>query len=61
MKERKIRLAAAILYGIAAAIWIVTCVRDFLDDERADGLVVATTILFIIAFIVMVKRYLDQK
>jgi len=61
MKERKIRLVTAILYGIASAIWIFNCARDFLDDGRADGLLVATTIIWIIAFVVMVKRYRDQK
>jgi len=56
-----VRRVTLILCGAAAAIWIVSCAVDLLDDGRVDGLKVAAAISWIAAFFVTLKRYRNDR
>lgn len=61
MKQRPVSLALVIIYGIAAALWLVTCVMEFAASGEADGLRILCAVVWIIGFFVLLGRYLRYR
>lgn len=61
MKRRPVSLALVIIYGIAAALWLVTCTLEFATSGKVDGLRIFAAVVWTAGFFVLLARYRNQK
>ncbi len=55
------QLAAVILYGVVAVIWLALCAADLMHTGRVDGVRVLATVVWGFGFVVLLRRYLRQR
>ena len=55
------QLAAVILYGVVAVIWLALCAADLMHTGRVDGARVLATVVWGFGFVVLLRRYLRQR
>ena len=55
------QLAAVILYGGVAVIWLALCAADLMHTGRVDGARVLVTVVWGFGFVVLLRRYLRQR
>ena len=55
------QLAAVILYGVVAVIWLALCAADLMHTGRVDGVRVLATVVWVFGFVVLLRRYLRQR
>lgn len=61
MKKKPIRLALVVLYGVSAALWLVTCTLEFVTSGKVDGLRIFAAVVWTAGFFVLLARYRNQK
>ena len=55
------QLAAVILYGVVAVIWLALCAADLMHTGRVDGVRVLATVVWGFGYVVLQRRYLRQR